>query len=179
MPTEAQFKSVYDEFKQLVYNLALSYVQNTEDAQDITQEVFVKVFQHYDKHNPAAASIKTWIYRITINHSLDFLRSKKTKKRLGFITSLFQKESGEPISDAAHFDHPGVVAEDKEELGYLFAAINELPENQKTALILTRIEDRPQKEVAEIMNTSVKAVEALLQRAKQALTKKLQDREGF
>ena len=179
MPTETQFKAVYDEFKQLVYNLALNYVQNTEDAKDITQEVFVKVYQHYDKHDPAAASLKTWIYRIAINHSLDFLRSRKTKKRFGFITSLFQKESGEPINDAAHFDHPGVVTEDKEDLQHLFAAINELPENQKTALILTRIEDRPQKEVAEIMNTSVKAVEALLQRAKQTLTKKLKDVKGF
>jgi RNA polymerase sigma-70 factor (ECF subfamily) len=179
MIKEDQFKTVYDEFKQLVYNLALNYVQNAEDAQDITQEVFVKVYQNYDKHDPAAASLKTWIYRIAINHSLDFLRSRKTKKRFGFIISLFQKETGEPIQDAAHFDHPGVVAEDKEEFRLLFEAINELPENQRTALILTRIEDRPQKDVAEIMNISVKAVESLLQRAKQALAKKLRDSEGL
>jgi RNA polymerase sigma-70 factor (ECF subfamily) len=179
MPTEAQFKTVYEDHKQLVYNLALNYVQHTEDAQDITQEVFVKVYQHYDKHDPAAASLKTWIYRITINHCLDYLRSRKTKKRFGFISSLFQKGSGEPLNEAIHFDHPGIATEDKEELQQLFALINELPENQKTALILTRIEDRPQKEVAEIMNTSVKAVESLLQRAKQALAKKLKDNEGF
>jgi RNA polymerase sigma-70 factor (ECF subfamily) len=178
MPTEAQFKAVYDEHKQLVYNLALNYVQHSEDAQDITQEVFVKVYQHYDKHDPAASSLKTWIYRIAIN-CLDHLRSKKTKKRFGFFTSIFNKESGEPLNEAIHFDHPGIAAEDKEELQQLFALINELPENQKTALILTRIEDRPQKEVAEIMNTSVKAVESLLQRAKQALAKKIKDNEGF
>jgi len=179
MPTEIQFKAIYDEYKQLVYNLALNYLQHTEDAQDSTQEVFVKVYQHFQKHDPAVASFKTWIYQITINHCLDLIRSRKTKKRFGFISLLFQKESNEPIHEAIHFDHPGIAAEDKEELQQLFSAINELPENQKTALILTRIEDRPQKEVAEIMNTSVKAVESLLQRAKQTLAKKLKDSEGL
>jgi RNA polymerase sigma-70 factor (ECF subfamily) len=179
MQNETQFKAVYDAFKLLVYNLALNYVQHTEDAQDITQEVFVKIYRNYQKHDPATASLKTWIYQITINHCLDFIRSKKSKKRFGFISSLFNSESNEPVVDTAHFDHPGIAAEDKEELQQLLMLINELPENQKTALILVKIEDRSQKEVAEIMNTSVKAVESLLQRAKQTLQKKLNDREGL
>ncbi len=54
-----------------------------------------------------------------------------------------------------------------------------MPDAQRTVLILTKIEDRPQKEVAEIMNLSVKAVESLLQRAKQTVSKKLKSREGF
>jgi len=179
MQNENQFKLIYDEYKQLVYNLALHYTQQVNDAQDITQEVFIKVYQHYEKHDPSTASMKTWIYRITINHCLDFLRTKRTKKRFGFITSLFRSDTNEPLSEAIHFNHPGIKAEDKEEMKQLFALINELPENQRTALILTRIEDRPQREVAEIMNTTVKAVEALLQRAKQTLAKKLKDSEGF
>jgi RNA polymerase sigma factor (sigma-70 family) len=179
MQNEIQFRAVYDDYKQLVYNLALSYLQHAEDAQDITQEVFVKIYLHYEKHDPATASMKTWIYRITINHCLDFIRSKKSKKRFGFITSLFRPETNEPVAEALHFNHPGVVAEDKEDLQQLFKLINELPENQKTALILVKIEDRSQKEVAEIMNTSVKAVDSLLQRAKQTLEKKLNKSEGL
>jgi len=179
MQNENQFKQIYDEFKQLVYNLALHYTQHTNDAQDITQDVFVKVYQHYNKYDPAAASVRTWIYCITINRCLDFLRNKKTKKRFGFMTSLFRSDTNEPLNEAIQPDHPGIKAEDKEEMQQLFTLINELPENQRTALILTRIEDRSQREVAEIMNTTVKAVEALLQRAKQALAKKLKDREGF
>jgi RNA polymerase sigma factor (sigma-70 family) len=179
MITNEQFEAVYNEFKSLVYNLALNYVQHQDDAQDITQEVFVKIYQHYHTHNPAAASLKTWIYRVTVNHCLDFIRSKKSKKRFGFISSLFHNETNEPVAEAAYFDHPGVAAEDKEALGQLFTFINELPENQKTALILTKIEDRTQKEVAEIMNTTVKAVESLLQRAKQTLAKKMKDSEGL
>ena len=95
------------------------------------------------------------------------------------MTSLFRSDTNEPLNEAIQPDHPGIKAEDKEEMQQLFTLINELPENQRTALILTRIEDRSQREVAEIMNTTVKAVEALLQRAKQALAKKLKDREGF
>jgi RNA polymerase sigma-70 factor (ECF subfamily) len=175
MITDAQFETVYTEYKNLVYNLALQYVQQANDAQDITQEVFIKVYRHYHRHDPATASLKTWIYRITINHCLDYTRAKRRKKRLGFMTSLFRPGSQEQEEEAIEFYHPGVAAEDKEDLRQLFRYINDLPDNQKTALILVKIEDRPQKEVAEIMHISVKALESLLQRAKQSLHKKLQD----
>ena len=179
MPDELNFELLYSEHKNLVYNLCLQYVLNAEDAQDITQEVFVKVYQHYHQYNPAAASLKTWIYRITINQCLDFLKARKTKKRFGLISSLFKQESNEPVDSAAHFNHPGIESENKEALQNLLQIIQYLPENQKTAIILSKIDDRPQKEVAEIMNTSVKAVESLLQRAKQTIQKKLTESEGF
>lgn len=173
MLSSSAFESIYEEFKNLVYNLSLSYVHNQEDAQDITQEVFVKIYQRYATYNPAASSLKTWVYQITINQSLDFIKSKKAKKRFGFITSLFHSETSEPIVDLGHWDHPGVLLEDKEELQNLFQIIDSLPDNQRTALILAKIEDRPQKEVAEIMNLSVKAVESLLHRAKQTISKNI------
>lgn len=179
MINDAAFESIYNEHKNLVYNLCLQYVLNTEDARDITQEVFVKVYQRYHQHDPAQALLKTWIYRITINHCLDFLKARKSKKRFGFISSLFHTESNEPIEDASHVNHPGIQTEDKEAMQNLMLIIQSLPENQKTAIILTKIEDRPQQEVAEIMNTSVKAVESLLQRAKQTIQKKLTETEGL
>ena len=179
MPDVLQFESLYNEHKNLVYNLCLQYVLNAEDAEDITQEVFVKIYQHYHQYNPAAASLKTWIYRIAINQCLDFLKARKTKKRLGFISSLFKHGSNEPVEVAAPINHPGIESENKEALQSLLLIIQSLPENQQTAIILSKIEDRPQKEVAEIMNTSVKAVESLLQRAKQTIQKKLTGSEGF
>jgi RNA polymerase sigma-70 factor (ECF subfamily) len=162
----------------MVYNLALQYVQHAQDAEDIAQEVFVKVHQNINRFNNETATLKTWIYRITINQSLDFIKAKKAKKRFGFISSLFHSQSNEPVLDLAHFNHPGVAAEDKEAMHKLFLLINELPETQRTALILSRLEDKSQKEVAEIMDVSVKAVESLLQRAKQGLLKKMQNTEG-
>jgi RNA polymerase sigma-70 factor, ECF subfamily len=176
MKDEAAFESIYKEYKNLVFNVCLHYVLNKEDAQDVAQEVFVKIYHHLHQYKPETASLKTWIYRIAINQSLDFLKAKKTKKRFGFITSLFHPDSNEPIHDVAH---PGVAMEDKESLEELLVIIQSLPEKQKTAIILTKIEDRPQKEVAEIMEINIKAVESLINRAKQSIEKKLKEREGF
>lgn len=176
MTRNVRFESVYHEYKNLVFNVCLHYVLNREDAQDVAQEVFVKIHNNIHHYDPNTASLKTWIYRIAINQSLDFLKAKKTKRRFGFITSLFHPDSNEPIYDVAH---PGIALEDKEALEGLLRIIYELPEKQKTAIILVKIENRPQKEVAEIMNLNIKAVESLLQRAKQTIEKKLKDREGF
>jgi RNA polymerase sigma-70 factor, ECF subfamily len=176
---EASFEALYNEYKNLVYNMCLHYVLNTEDAQDITQEVFVKVHQRHHQYNAAAASLKTWICRIAINHCLDFLKAKKSKKRFGFLGALFHNGSNEPVADAININHPGIETEGKEALKNLLQIIYTLPENQKTAVILSKIEDRPQKEVAEIMNTSIKAVESLLQRAKQTIKLKLTGSEGI
>jgi RNA polymerase sigma-70 factor, ECF subfamily len=179
MVNESHFETVYNGHKKLVYNMCLHYVLNAEDAQDITQEVFVKIYQRYHQYDAEAASLKTWICRIAINHCLDFLKAKKSKKRFGFLSALFYPDSNEPVNDAIIINHPGIETEDKEALQNLLKIIYTLPENQKTAIILNRIEDRPQKEVAEIMNTSLKAVESLLQRAKQTIQKKLTNTEGF
>lgn len=169
MTTTPSFRSVYEEFKDLVYNLSLQYVHNSDDAQDLAQEVFVKIHDHLPRYDPAASSLKTWIYRITVNHSLDFLKAKRSKKRFAFVTSLFSSSEHEEVIDPGHFDHPGVLMEDKEEVEFLFTLIDALPDKQRTALILTKIEDRSQKEAAEIMDISPKALESLVQRAKQSV----------
>jgi len=159
----------------MVYNLALNYVQNHEDAQEITQDVFVSVHRSLDsfRHD---ANVSTWIYRITINRSLDHIKSKKRKKRFGFITALLGDD--DHGHDAVQFDHPGVQMEQKQALEKIFGYINELPANQKTALLLSKTEQKSQAEVAEIMGISVKAAESLIQRAKTGLATKLKQNEG-
>ena len=161
----------------MVYNLALNYVQNVEDAEEITQDVFVSVYQslHSFQEN---SSLSTWMYRNTINKSLDFLKSKQRKKRFALLTSLFFDNSNDLKHNPPEYNHPGVLLEHKEALGKLFKVINELPNKQKTALILHKIEQKSQAEVAEIMNISLKAAESLIQRAKTNLSKKLDNSEG-
>lgn len=162
----------------MVYNLALHYVQNVLDAQEITQDVFVAIYLSADSFR-GASSKSTWIYRITINKSLDFIKAKKRKKRIAQFTSLFFEGSAEPkhfLTDEA--SHPGIQLENKESLNELFRFLNQLPDQQRTALILHKIEQKSQIEVAEIMNTSAKAVESLVQRAKTNLSKKIKESEG-
>ncbi|MBP9215314.1 MAG: RNA polymerase sigma factor [Chitinophagaceae bacterium] len=175
---EVLFETIYNEHKNVVYNLCLHYGLTKEDAQDITQEVFVKVHQKHHLYNANMASLKTWICRITVNQCLDFLKSKSTKKRLGFLTSLFYPSNNEPLNELQHSQHPGIISEDKEALQNLLQIIHTLPNNQKTVIILTKIDGRPQQEVAEIMNMSVKAIESLLQRAKNNIANKLTQSEG-
>lgn len=161
------FNQLYSEYKELVFNLALHYCQNREDAEEIAQEVFLKVYQKKDSFN-GESSIKTWIYRITINQSLDFLKAQKRKKRNFFVNAIHydNPDMNLPIS---HFDHPGVQLENKEAIQSIFNAINQLPNKQKTVIILLKIENRSQKEVAKIMDSTEKAIESLYQRAKKNL----------
>ncbi len=145
-------------------------VQDEGLAEDITQEVFVTVFRSILSFNEQS-SLSTWVYRITVNKCLDHLRGKK-RQRFTLFSQLFQG-TGEPFSEKTAFDHPGIKLEQRENARYLFKAIEELPDNQKTIFILAHIEELPQKEIAEIMNMSLKAVESVLQRAKVNLRKKL------
>jgi RNA polymerase sigma-70 factor, ECF subfamily len=164
--TPLRFDDIYKDYGDMVFNIALNYTQNQKESEDITQEVFIKIHQNIASFDDRKASMKTWIYRIAINQSLDYIKSKKTKKRFGFVVSLFG-EKNETIVDIPHFDHPGVILENKEAIEKLYGIINELPDNQKTAIVLVKLEGRPQKEVAEIMKISIKALESLLIRAKQ------------
>ncbi len=165
MKNEKQFLEIYNEFSQLVYNLSLSYLQNIEDSKEATQDVFVKIHTKLEGFNNKS-SLKTWIYRITINHCLDVIKSKNRKYRL-----FFTRENED--YDSKDFNHPGAKLESKEEMEKIFREINKLPEKQKTALILKTIEGIPQKEIATVMKMNEKAVESLLTRARQKLKEKL------
>jgi len=165
---------LFNSNKTMVYNLILSFLQNTEDAEDVTQEVFIEVFRSLNKFK-GNSTISTWIYRISVNKSLDFLRKKNRKKRFAFINSLFTNEDkNQEIIQVANFEHPGVLLEQKENAIILFKLIDELKENQKTAFILFHIEELSQKEIAEIMGISSKAVELLIRRAKLKLKEKIE-----
>lgn len=162
---------LYEQYARQVYNLVLQYVQNVNDAEEITQDVFLSVHKSLDKFRNEA-NHNTWIYRITINKSLDFLKAKKRKKRFFWFTNELSE------NDSVEFDHPGVLMEYKEETEFIFSCINELPDNQKTALILNKIEQLSLSEIAGIMELSPKAIESLVQRAKSNLSKKIKDSEG-
>lgn len=160
------FQRLYDLYISKVYNLSLSYVQNVEDAEEITQNVFEKIYFKANEFK-GDSSVSTWVYRIAINSALNFIRSKKRIKHYLFPL----KE----VAEVPTFDHPGVLLENKEKSVLLFSVINKLPDNQKTAFILTYIDGLPQKEIAAVLGVSVKAVESLLQRGKKNLRRKLEN----
>lgn len=169
---EPAFKYLVDTYQDRVYNTAMGILQNAEDAEDVAQEVFIKVFRSI--HNfKGDSKLSTWIYRIATTGALDVLRSRKSKKRFGIIQRLFG-ESNEPEFELPDFNHPGVSLDRKENAAKLFKAISELPGNQRVAFTLHKLEDLSYQEVSEVMNTSVPAVESLMHRAKQNLRKILE-----
>lgn len=145
----------------MVYNTALGMLQHKEDAEDITQEVFLKIFSGIDSFRNES-QLKTWIYRITINTSLDQLRKKKKRRIEQVETDRY-----------AEFNHPGVLAEQRENAAILFSAIGTLPEQQKAAFILQKLEGCTVAEIGQILSVSVQAAESLLARAKQNLRTQL------
>lgn len=164
------FNQIYFEYRLMVFNLALHYVLNTEDAEEITQDVFVKVYNTVEDFK-YDSSIKTWIYRITVNTSLDFIKRKNSKKRF-FIFGKKSTSEKEYLS-AKNTEHPGVILEHKEKSALLFSVINQLPENQRTAFLLSKLEGLSNPEIALVMETSISAVESLQVRAKKTLREKL------
>lgn len=166
------FRHLIQNYKDKIYNSCLSIVQNQAEAEDITQEIFVEVWQSVKKFR-GDSKLSTWIYRMTINRSLDFLRTKKRKKNAGLI-SLFKKNGVlDPIVEVPDFFHPGITIENKESSKIIFAAIDKLPKRQKACFVLQNIENLSMKEIAEVMETSPKAVESLLVRSKTNLKKLL------
>lgn len=160
-----------DTYGKRVYNTALGLLQHPQDAEDIAQEVFAQAFQSVAQFKGQAA-MSTWLYRITVNKVHEWRRNRTRKKRFGILISIF--DAGE-TTRTTDFVHPGIVLENREQAGILFKAIDKLPENQKTAFILHKLEELPYAEIAEVMQTSTSAVDSLLVRARQNLRKWLTD----
>lgn len=170
---ESAYKELFDDYKSRVYNTAAGFLTDESDAEDVTQEVFIQIFNSI-KHFKERSKLSTWIYRITITKCLDHLRKKKTKKRFAFVTGIFDKEGKNKEDAFVNFEHPGVESEKLELSKILFREIDKLPDNQRIAFVLNKVEHLSYKEISEVMDTSVASVESLISRAKANLKKRLE-----
>jgi len=166
---EQAFKKLVDEWQDMVYNTAVSIVQDEDDADDITQDVFIQVYQSVSSFK-GESKFSTWLYRIVISKALDHVKKKKRKKRFAFVQSLFGTASEEEIHPE-EFNHPGVLMENRERAAELFKAMQQLPDNQRIAFTLHKLEAQKHQDIAVIMDISLTAVESLIARAKANLRK--------
>lgn len=161
---ESAFAVLFERHRKQVLNTAYHFLGDGDAAQDVAQEVFVKVYTFGKSYRPDAA-FTTWLYRITANACLDEVRKRKRS------TTAANEELLDCIID------PGASPEDHARSNELArevrTAIASLPENQRLAVILQRYEDLSYQQIAEILKTSVPAVESLLFRAKHSLRAKL------
>lgn len=160
------FSLLYRLFSAKVFSTAISYTNNLEEAEEVTQDVFTKIYLNASSFK-GNSSASTWIFRITVNTALTCIN-----KRQRLQANQLNIDRASDID----FVHPGIIAENKENAKILYAVLESLPNTQKTAFILSYIEDLPRQEVADIMKTTLKAVESLLQRAKQNMRIQLEKR---
>lgn len=168
----SDFQSIVETHQEKVRNTCFRFVKNPEDADEVAQDVFIAVYESLS-HFREESELSTWIYRIAVNKSLDFIRKKNRKKRFAQVTSLFGfGEEKEEIAIPAD-SNPEQELENKERKQILDEAINTLPENQQTAITLSKYEGFSNKEIASIMKVSLSSVESLIHRAKKNLHKQL------
>lgn len=170
---ESAFRILVEQYQDLVYNTALGIVQSESDAEDVAQEVFIQVYRSIGSFK-SEAKLSTWIYRITTTRALDLLRARKSKKRFGLLKRLWETAEESPMENIQDFNHPGVSLERKEEAAQLMTAIAQLPENQKVAFVLHKLEGLSYLEIAEVMGNTLPAVESLMHRARLNLRKILE-----
>ena len=141
--------------------LARRILGNAAEAEDVAQEAFMRVWTHAPRWQPLA-QFRTWLTRVVINLCLD------RKRRAPWVELETAGEIADPARDA------GEKAEDDERERMLAAAIEKLPVRQRSAIVLTYGDGMSNAQVADVLDTSVSAVETLLVRAKQNLRRALE-----
>lgn len=163
------FRLLVEKYQKMVITTCMGFTENQGDAEDIAQDVFVELYQSLDTFRKEA-KLSTWVYRIAVNKSLNFIRKKKRESlfsNLSFWNRSERIESGDDLLETDP-EYRMLQSERKRELK---EAINRLPENQRVAIVLSTYQELSYKEIAEVMEVSLSAVESLLFRARGNLRK--------
>jgi RNA polymerase sigma-70 factor (ECF subfamily) len=169
----AAWNELVNEYQLLVYNVCKGFLHSAHDAEDLTQDIFIEVFNNAEKFR-GDAKISTWLYRIAVNRSLNFIRNNRKRSFWKEIDAMFGSASQREAKVFEPRVEPDSM-ETSEQRTLLENAIGSLPDNQRAAFSLNKIEELPYAEVAEIMELSLSAVESLIHRAKLNLRKKLKN----
>src|SRR5260221_5418129 len=160
--------------KEPLFRFIYRYVLNEEEARDLLQETFVRVYFKRDQYRPSA-KFTTWLYHVALNLCRDHARSHAGKQDRLTESLVVRSDEGEERERdiTAKSANPAEVAQTNEELLILERAIQTLPPDLKAVLILAALENRPQKECADLLGITVKAVETRVYRARRMLGTKL------
>jgi RNA polymerase sigma-70 factor (ECF subfamily) len=160
---QSAFKILVEKYQKPVTNVAYHLLLDRAAAEELAQEVFLKVFQTASRYR-AAAKFSTWVYRIATNLALNELKSRKRAQTVP-LDDVRQIHT-QPDNMSASLPGPQEQMQQKELVALLERALQSLPVRQRTAVMLHRFEELSYREIAESMDCTVEAVEALLSRAK-------------
>lgn len=165
----AAYRYLLSEYRLRVVNIAHSLLHSRDDAEEVAQDVFVEVFRSIASFR-GESKLSTWLYRVAVNKSLNYKRSK----RWSFFVQLdkVMQSDGVLIDNNTPTPEEHLLKNERNEL--LYKAIDSLPERQRIAFTLQKYENLSQEEIAQVMQTTVSAVESHLYRAKQELQRILE-----
>jgi RNA polymerase sigma-70 factor (ECF subfamily) len=159
------FSELVISYQKEVINICNGFLHDIDSAKDVAQEVFIEAWKSLSKFR-GDSKFSTWIYRISVNKSLNYLR--ETKK-----TSTENISDNElKIADCEKSPEEKEIEINKK-LELIHKSIDNLAENQRTAFVLSKFEEISYKEIAETMNLTISSVESLIHRAKTNLQKEL------
>jgi len=162
---DKQFETLWDEFSNDLRRYIQSKVGNTHDAEDILQEVFIKIYKNLDALHEKAA-LKSWIFTITKNSIIDFYKKRKDV--------LVSNDNLSDIADEVHIEDVDIEENMNSEISEcLKQMIFDIPEKYKAVLILYYMEDSSYQEIAEMLEVPIGTVMSRLSRAKQIMKKAL------
>jgi RNA polymerase sigma-70 factor (ECF subfamily) len=162
---EAAFRALVERHIDRAYAIALRIVGNAADAEDVVQDTMLKIWSHRGRWQHGRAKFSTWLYRVISNRCIDLRRRPRTEN----VEAVPEVADGQP--DAAD------IIERNELNDMLEVAMQRLPEQQRIAVILSYHENMSNGEIAQVMDTTVAAVESLLKRGRQQLRQLLRKHE--
>lgn len=162
---EAAFRLLVERHIDRAYAIALRIVGNAADAEDVVQDTMLKIWSHRGRWQHGRAKFSTWLYRVISNRCIDLRRKPRN-------------ENVETVPEVADGQPGAVEIIERNELnGMLELAMQRLPEQQRIAVIFSYHENMSNGEIAQVMDTTVAAVESLLKRGRQQLRQLLRKHE--
>lgn len=170
---ETEFRNIVELLQDRVYRICYGFIRSPQEAEDVAQEVFIEVFNSIGDFREAA-QISTWVHRIAVTKSIEAIRRRRRKKRLAFLVSDQREEKEqEKIADQSDGSNPAAMLENAEREQVLTRALDSLPDSQRVAFTLHKVEGLSHEEITRIMGNSLASVESLIHRAKASLQKRL------
>jgi RNA polymerase sigma-70 factor (ECF subfamily) len=173
---EAAFAELVELYRHRLVTVMHHLVGSSEEAEDLSQEVFLRVYMGRKKYYPRA-KFSTWLFTIANHLALNYLRTKQRRP----VVPLNVRDSGplgpRPAEQLVRDkkQQPGQNMERQELTGVVAKALGELNERQRVAVVLNKFEDMSYAEIAEVMGMTIKAVKSLLSRARDNLRLALKD----
>jgi RNA polymerase sigma-70 factor, ECF subfamily len=171
---ENAFQQIVRRYQRKVYSIAYGVVHNEQDALDIAQDVFIKIYNKLDRFQGKSA-FYTWLYRITVNLSIDYHRRKYKAATVEFDEKILDDDKRADFKLSNIRNNPRKIAEDTELRNTILQAINSLPPDQKAVITLRELEGLSYDEIAETMKCSKGTVMSRLHYGRKKLQEALKE----